>query len=919
MQLLGASLYFERAFATFGQGGLQMNQKILKMELDFQGLIRILAGHLYSKKEIFIRELIQNAHDAIWRRHHIDQIFDVGQGRIDIVTDLTSEVGRMVFRDNGVGMTEQDLINFLSAIGRSGTSSVRDEVPETIGQFGIGFLSGFVVASRIEVRTRHFSVGPDQACLWVSDGDQDYVVTPTSWDRIGTEVTIHIRDASDRGLLQEEAVRNVITTYADMLRVAIHVNDPQHVRAPANMQNMPWEREGISAEEMRLDNMLYLEKRVPDSVLEVVPIKEKDVEGLLYITRSRAIGRVAPRTLRVFLKRMFLCEGTDELLPPWATFVNGILNTNSLEPNAARDNFLRNERFNSLVDRLGKLVIAHLDGLKTTNPRRLSEILAYHDFGIKAACHYHDEFFDKFSHLLEWRINPKSPLATPQRLQERFRRLGPDWEEDTVWITLPDLMTSLPAPVSEGPKRLSCFTSLSATSQYFEMADAAKTTTLDASGYFEPDLLKHWAKRHENEVMLVHVDRQDDPSVFREIDPNTDSAVQELAEYMTRFISPGGFGRVRVEARRMSPKELTSVLRNSEQSDGMNKAYSILNDPNASGELRKMAEEMLRMNRNAEMRLAINAENEMVRDVAALVQHDSHSADAQEMMLGLYNAAILSNQRAMTSGNAKIFVAQFQKLMQRVLISAQQEGELSRQQEALRREREELRPKTSRRSTRSHFVGFHITPFAPEFSDIRSVLRNVMEREFHCQLLSADQKKYERWISANVRAHIEDADFFVIDLTGLNWNVMIELGAVDFGRRNQPTLYVAQIDKPGEKIQLPADVAGLIVYSYIRGEGRSELTTKLSECFRGDNAFRTLMQNRDREPYISPSVLHGWTGEMIADEKIRIALCNEYPTPSAWRGADIEAIKRTFGGGRIANLAEVTRTAVVEEAAKIFK
>ena len=250
-----------------------------------------------------------------------------------------------------------------------------------------------------------------------------------------------------------------------MLRVAIHVNDHLHIRPPANMQNMPWERDGVSAEEMRFDNMLYLEKRVPDSVLEVIPVKEADVEGLLYLTRTRAFGRAAPRTIRVFLKRMFLCEGAEEILPSWATFVNGILNTRTLEPNAARDNFLRNETFNHLCERLGTLVIAHLDDLKTSNPHRLSEILAYHDFGIKAACHYNHEFFEKFGHLLEWRINTKSPLATMQRQEERFHRFGPDWEEDALWITLPDLLEGLPTPPGGGPKRLSCFTSGSATSQ----------------------------------------------------------------------------------------------------------------------------------------------------------------------------------------------------------------------------------------------------------------------------------------------------------------------------------------------------------------------------------------------------------------------------------------------------------------------
>jgi hypothetical protein len=653
-------------------------------------------------------------------------------------------------------------------------------------------------------------------------------------------------------------------------------------------------------------------------VLEVIPVKDPDVEGLLYITKSRAIGRPAPRTMRVFLKRMFLCEGAEELLPNWATFINGILNTTTLQPNAARDNFLQDEAFNRLCARLGGLVIAHLDGLKTSNPQRLSEILAYHDFALKAACHYHDEFFDKFGHLLEWRINTKSPLATGREQKERSWRFGPDWEEDAVWITFPDLLDALPVASGGGPKRLSCFTSRSATSQYFEMANAAATTTLDASGFFEPDLLKKWAKRNEARVTLVHVDRQDDPTVFREIDLAKDRSVQHLALIMTRYISPGGYGRVRVEARRMSPPELTSILMNNESSESTNKAYSILNDPGVSGELKKMAEEMLRMARNAETRLVINAENVLVRNLADLIEVDPRNEDAQELMLGLYNAAILSNQRAMTPGNAKIFSKQFQKFMRRVLESAQQTEDLRRQQEAVAREREELRPRAKAASNRSHLVGFHVTPFAAEFNGIRSVLREVLEREFHCQLLTADQRKYEGWINANVRAHIEEADFFVVDLSGLNWNVMIELGAITFGRRSQPSLYIGRVDSHGEKVQLPADCAGLIVHPYVRSAAQEEWSSAISESIRSDAALRSLFHTEGREPYISPVLLHYWTGHTIADEKIRVALCEAFPTPSAWKNADTEAIKRVFGGGRLSSLAEITRDAVIEEAAKIY-
>jgi molecular chaperone HtpG len=264
-----------------------------KMELDFDGLLQILAKNLYNKKDVFIRELIQNAHDACWRRHHRDPQFDIGQAAIDILPDLTSDPGRIIFRDNGEGMREEDLIGFLSAIGRSGTHAGKEEAPETIGQFGIGFLSGFVVGSRIEVRTRHFSAPSDGALLWQNDGGQDYSITPTQMDRVGTEVTITLKDASERGHVNEQAVRKAILDYADLLKVPIYVNDPHHVGGGVNTRIMPWERQ-LSEAERHLEYMLFLDKRVPDHILEIIPVDLPKTKGLLYLTKTRMIGLDTP-------------------------------------------------------------------------------------------------------------------------------------------------------------------------------------------------------------------------------------------------------------------------------------------------------------------------------------------------------------------------------------------------------------------------------------------------------------------------------------------------------------------------------------------------------------------------------------------------------------------------------------------------
>ncbi len=318
-----------------------------EMTFDFDGLIQLLDGHLYSEKKVFIRELIQNGHDAIVHRAHDDQGFDRDQGRINILTDLTAEPGRIIFRDNGLGMSRTDLERFLSTVGRSGTRAAAGDAPDVIGQFGIGFLSGFVVGARATVSTRHWQEPPAAGSLRENDGTKDYSIRPCTVEQPGTEVIVHLASADDRGLLQDQAVKDVIRIYADMLKVPIYLNDPSQHASPVNQRVMPRER-GIAGEELRLDSLIYLEKTVPDSVLEVIPVREHgehgvDAQGLLYITRTRVVGRDAPRTVRVFLKRMFLCENAKELPPPWATFVNGILNTRDLKPNAARDNFARED------------------------------------------------------------------------------------------------------------------------------------------------------------------------------------------------------------------------------------------------------------------------------------------------------------------------------------------------------------------------------------------------------------------------------------------------------------------------------------------------------------------------------------------------------------------------------------------------
>ena len=522
-------------------GKAMTTSKKFEMKFDFEGLIQLLAGHLYSEKRVFIRELIQNAHDAIPRRAHADEDFSAaGNGRIEIISNLVEEPYHVIFRDNGAGMTRKDIEQYLSSIGTSGTLAAgKDEhVPDLIGQFGIGFLSGFVVASKIEVRTRHFrEAKPSNGWLWKNDGRKDYTLEPCQLSHAGTEIRIDLADVGDRGLIQDSALRETVRSYADMLMVPIYLNRDE---APANTRFMPWERSYSTDEEKNLEYLFYLEKLVPDSVLEVIPLEIDEKEptiraaGLLYITRSRLVARTAPRTVRVFHKRMFVCENTPEIFPEWATFVNGIFNASDLVPNAARDNFVRELNYNLLRNKLGEVIIAHLKNLRIVDPTRLSNILQYHELAIKSSCDLSEDCFDIFADLLDWRVNRKSP-SSKAAARSSYRSVEDEGNGDYARATLPDIVAALPDPGNDKPKNLACFTTSSSANQFFEMANAANSTVVDASYVFESSLLKAWVRRHATEVKLVHIDQEDDPAWYKDVDPVADRSVNELANRDVTF------------------------------------------------------------------------------------------------------------------------------------------------------------------------------------------------------------------------------------------------------------------------------------------------------------------------------------------------------------------------------------------------
>ena len=333
-----------------------MSEHQLQIALD--GVIQLLARSLYSDPDVFVRELIQNAHDAIIKRRILDP--GAPAGRVLIAVNGK----RIVVDDNGAGLTEEELHEHLSTIGRSGTRGMKTsfhthhEVLSMIGQFGIGLLSTFLVADRVTVETRS-KEGP--ALRWVSGGGRSYKVEPGQRAEVGTTVTLDIKPAAE-GYLHPGKLRRIVTRYTDLLPVPVYVV-PERNR-PVNRGRPPWEVTGPPEKLREVYRRWWFERfgAPPAAVFRLrVEVGIGDVRGvvsgLLGYPSERGTGELH---LDVYVSNVFITSRNRNLVPERAGPLAGILATELLAPNAARDDVMGDPMRDAVRDAIGEALLRHI-------------------------------------------------------------------------------------------------------------------------------------------------------------------------------------------------------------------------------------------------------------------------------------------------------------------------------------------------------------------------------------------------------------------------------------------------------------------------------------------------------------------------------------------------------------------------------
>jgi molecular chaperone HtpG len=359
-----------------------------EFKAEVRQLLDLVIHSLYSKKEIFLRELISNAADAIDRAQFeglTDKslVADSPAWSIAIVADAKG--GTLSVEDNGIGMRAAEIEENLGTIARSGTRAFLDALqaqqrqagaPELIGQFGVGFYSAFMAAD--EVRVESLRRGPgEKPVRWTSRGDGTYSMAEGSRDRPGTRVELHLREEC-RDFLDAGWVREIVKRYSDFIPYPVRWADggrePDSAAAPLNTMRALWRRpraEVKDEDHAEFYRHLTHDFEAPLRSLHVAAEGQMEFRALLYVPRRASFDLFLPgrrRGLHLYVRNVFIGADFEALLPEYLRFVRGVVDSSDLPLNVSREMLQDDAIIRKIRSNLAGRVLAALAEMREKQP-----------------------------------------------------------------------------------------------------------------------------------------------------------------------------------------------------------------------------------------------------------------------------------------------------------------------------------------------------------------------------------------------------------------------------------------------------------------------------------------------------------------------------------------------------------------------
>lgn len=362
-----------------------MSTETLEFQAEARQLLQLMVHSIYSNKDIFLRELVSNASDALDKRRLAGLTDDRLRAADDlhIAIEADKDARTLTVRDNGIGMSRDDVVGLIGTIARSGTAETlrrmkeSEQPAELIGQFGVGFYSVFMVADKVTLTTR--KAGEENGVRWESDGGGTYTIETAEDVPEGTAVTVHLRPADEEDALHDYVdpwkIREIVKRYSDFIAFPIRMGDDT-----LNSMKALWARprSEVGDEEYR-EFYRHISHDWTDP-LETIRMRAEgtfEYEALLFLP-ARAphdlFQRDARHGIQLYVKRVFIMDDTRELLPSHLRFVKGVVDAADLSLNISREILQQDRHIQLIRRRLAKKVLSTVRDLMTNDADK------YHTF-----------------------------------------------------------------------------------------------------------------------------------------------------------------------------------------------------------------------------------------------------------------------------------------------------------------------------------------------------------------------------------------------------------------------------------------------------------------------------------------------------------------------------------------------------------
>ena len=365
------------------------HKETLGFQAEVKQLLDLMIHSLYSNKEIFLRELISNASDAIDHLRFAtlsDETLHENSAELKIHVAYDKDARTITVSDNGIGMNREEVVENIGTIAKSGTreffqSLTGDQQKDAslIGQFGVGFYSSFVVADRVTLITRRAGLSPEQGVRWESDGQGEYTLETVTKDTRGTDVILHLREGED-DLLSGYRLREIIRKYSDHIMVPITMKsedkEKQNEDEQVNRASALWTR---PKSEISEDEYKELYRHISHDFGDPLAYVHSRMEGayeyilLLYIPERAPFDlwmRDRRHGVKLYVRRVFIMDDAEQLMPGYLRFIRGVVDSNDLPLNVSREILQHNRLIDTIRSNGVKKILGLLNDLANNDKEK---------------------------------------------------------------------------------------------------------------------------------------------------------------------------------------------------------------------------------------------------------------------------------------------------------------------------------------------------------------------------------------------------------------------------------------------------------------------------------------------------------------------------------------------------------------------